>query len=231
MRLYLLRLGTIAGLEAPVPGYLIRTDDGRNVLIDTGAPADPSPQARIRVDEGQDVVAQLAALGVRPQEIDTVVCSHLDPDHSGYHAAFPGAEFVIQRAHYELALAGTVPRLEAARKLWDVPGLTYRLIEGDSELLPGIELVESSGHIGGHQSVLVRLANSGPVLLAVDAIPMAAALDPDERPVFPFDLDEKDVRESTRKLVALARDEGALIVHGHDAKQWAGLRVAPAYYD
>lgn len=230
MRLYLLRLGTIAGLEAPVPGYLIRTDEGVNVLVDTGAPVDPSPGARIRVDAGQEVVTTLASLGLTADDISYVVCSHLDPDHSGFHASFPGAEFVIQREHYELARSGTDPRFAATRALWDLPQLNYRTVEGDTELLPGIELLESGGHVPGHQSVLVRLPETGPVLLAVDAIPMAIAMDPDDRPVFPFDQDEKAVRESTRKLIGVAFDENALIVHGHDAKQWESLRVAPEYY-
>lgn len=232
MRLYLLRLGTIPGLHAPVPGYLIRTGDGRTVLVDTGAaPGGPPGGAPVRVADGEDVVATLARLGVRPEDVDIVVCSHLDPDHVGGHAAFPDAVFVIQREHYELARSGTVPRLTASRPLWDVPGLRYRTVEGDTELLPGIELVASGGHVPGHQSVLVRLERTGAVLLAVDAIPMSAALDPDERPVFPFDLDEKELRASTRRLVELARAENALIVHGHDAAQWRTLRVAPEYYD
>ncbi|MER6358504.1 N-acyl homoserine lactonase family protein [Streptomyces sp. NPDC001634] len=232
MRLYLLRLGTIPGLQAPVPGYLIRTDEGRTVLVDTGAaPGGPPGGAPIQVEEGQDVVSTLARIGVRPADVDHVVCSHLDPDHVGGHAAFPDAEFVIQRSHYELARSGTVPRLAASRPLWDVPGLKYTTVEGDTELLPGIELVACGGHVPGHQSVLVRLPRTGPVLLAVDAIPMSAALDPDGRPVLPFDLDEKELRESTRKLVDLARAENALIVHGHDAEQWRTLRVAPEYYD
>ncbi|MEW2252409.1 N-acyl homoserine lactonase family protein [Streptomyces sp. NPDC058733] len=228
MRLYLLRLGTIPGLQAPVPGYLIRTDQGRTVLVDTGAAREGGP---VQVGEGEDVVATLARLGVRPEDVDTVVCSHLDPDHTGGHSAFPHAEFVIQREHYDLARSGTVPRLAASRPLWDVPGLRYRTVEGDTELLPGIELIASGGHVPGHQSVLVRLERTGPVLLAVDAIPMSAALDPDRRPVLPFDLDEKELRQSTRKLVDLARAENALIVHGHDAEQWKTLRVAPEYYD
>ncbi|MET7455002.1 N-acyl homoserine lactonase family protein [Streptomyces sp. NPDC005574] len=227
MRLYLLRLGTVPGLGAPVPGYLIRTDDGHTVLIDTGA----APDGPLQVEEGQDVVSALARVGVRPEDVDLVVCSHLDPDHVGGHAAFPGAEFVIQRAHLDLARSGTVPRLAASRPLWDVPGLRYRTVDGDTELLPGIELVASGGHVPGHQSVLVRLERTGAVLLAVDAIPMSAALDPEDRPVLPFDLDEKELRASTRKLVDLARAENALIVHGHDAQQWRTLRVAPAYYD
>ncbi|MZD07211.1 MBL fold metallo-hydrolase [Streptomyces sp. SID5785] len=231
MRLYLLRLGTVPGLQAPVPGYLIRTDDGRTVLVDTGAvPGTPGAGAGIQVDEGQDVVSTLDRLGVRPADVDIVVCSHLDPDHTGGHAAFPEAEFVIQRSHLELARSGGVPRLEASRPLWDLPGLKYTTVDGDTELLPGVELIASGGHVPGHQSVLVRLPGTGPVLLAVDAIPMSAALDPDARPVFPFDLDEAELRASTRKLVELARRENALIVHGHDAEQWRSLRVAPEFY-
>jgi N-acyl homoserine lactone hydrolase len=231
MRLYLLRLGVMRKLDAPVPGYLVRADDGTNVLIDTGYPADAPADGPVHVAEGQHVLAQLAGLGLRPGDIDYVVCSHLDPDHAGNHDLFPDAEFVVQRSHYELAQAGSVPRLGAASAHWDQPHLKYRMIDGDAELLPGIDLIESSGHVRGHQSVLVRLPKTGPVLLAIDAIPMAAALDPDQRPVFPFDLDADDLRRNTRKLVDLARRENAMIVHGHDGPQWSSLKVAPAYYD
>lgn len=47
----------------------------------------------------------------------------------------------------------------------------------------------------------------------------------------PFDLDEAEVRASTRKLVALAKREGVtLIIHGHDQKQWQQLKLLPEYY-
>ena len=230
MRLHLLRLGLMRGLDAPIPGYLVRTPDGEHVLIDTGYPAGGSPDGRIAVDAEHELLGVLDRLGVRPADIRHVVCTHLDPDHSGNHHAFPDAEFIVQRSHYQLALSGSVPRLEQSRKQWDLPGLRYRQVDGDTELLPGIELIESSGHIRGHQSVLVRTAESGPVLLAGDAIPMAAALDPDTRPVLPFDLDEPELRRSTRKLREIAEREGALIVHGHDGPQWEHLRTAPDHY-
>lgn len=38
MRLYLLPLGTMQPGDIPVPGYLVQTDDGTNILIDTGWP-------------------------------------------------------------------------------------------------------------------------------------------------------------------------------------------------
>lgn len=224
MRLYFLRLGTVPKLGAPVPGYLIRCPDGTNVLVDTGA----APGGQIQVGPEDDPVARLAAIGVAPADVHYVICSHLDPDHAGNHDRFPDAEFVIQEEHLALARSGSVPRLLAASQHWDAPGLRYRTVSGDTELLPGIELIESSGHVGGHQSVLVRLPGRGPVLLAVDAIPMGAALDADTRPIFPFDLEEDRVRASTKKLVALAEAEGALLVRGHDAEQWATL---PAFVE
>jgi N-acyl homoserine lactone hydrolase len=114
---------------------------------------------------------------------------------------------------------------------WNDPRLHYRFIEGDLDLAPGVRLIESSGHVPAHQSVLVRLERSGAYVLAIDAIPFGNQRDADTRPIGPYDMDEAAVRASTRKLVALAASEGAQLIHGHDGIQWAGLRKSPEYYD
>jgi N-acyl homoserine lactone hydrolase len=233
MRLYPLRVGTIRAIGAPVPCFLIVTG-GAVVLVDTGcAPEPPGERLRPLVDVRPDevVAVQLARLGFAPGDVDHVVCTHLDPDHAGHHDTFPDAEFVIQRAHHDVARGGAVPRLALARAHWDAPGLRYRQVDGDVELIPGVELIESGGHVPGHQSVLVRLPRGGPVLLAADAIPMACCAEPDTRPILAFDLDAAAVRASTRKLVALAAVERARLVFGHDPRQWADLPKAPDYYD
>jgi N-acyl homoserine lactone hydrolase len=98
-------------------------------------------------------------------------------------------------------------------------------------LLPGIELIETTGHKPGHQSVLVRLPETGPVLLAIDAIPRMDQRDADTRIIGPADMDEANTRASTRKLMDLAAREGVtLIIHGHDPEQWKTLKLAPDYY-
>lgn len=235
MRLYFLRLARGKASGAPIPGYLIQTDDGTNILIDTGLPADPAEGLggrREGFEAGPEdfVVAQLARLGLSPRDIRYVVSTHFDLDHAGGHDAFPEAEHVSQRAHYEAARAG-LPRAQLLRSHWDHPALRYRLLDGDTELAPGVELIETSGHAVGHQSVLVRLPETGPVVLAIDAIPHSSMLDPDTRAIQPFDEDEALTRASTRKLVDLARREGAaMLVHGHDAGQWATLKLAPEFY-
>src|SRR5439155_18177742 len=124
-----------------------------------------------------------------------------DPDHVGYNDAFPKAELVVQRRHYELARSGH-PRFDRARAHWDHPALHYRLVDGDTELLPGLALIETSGHAPAHQSVLVRLPKSGPVLLAIDAVVMERLFTP-ERNAWPLDDNEEQLHASTRKLLEL----------------------------
>src|SRR5690348_9223133 len=146
MRLYLMQLATFIEAEAPVPAYLVQTDDGTNVLIDTGLPRElagayrTSPEVQMRMDEEDLVVSQLARVGVAPEDVHYLVCTHFDGDHAGNNAAFPRAEHVVQRAHYEAARQG-LERVQALRRQWDAPGLRYRLLDGDTELLPGIELI------------------------------------------------------------------------------------------
>jgi N-acyl homoserine lactone hydrolase len=239
MRLYLLVYGRNEASGSPAPGYLIQTDDGSNVLVDTGysremvgAYKQPG-YSGMRVDEGDYVTGQLALIGLLPKDIRYLVCTHLDPDHAGGHDEFPDAELVIQREHYEAARAEVHPRFGMTRAHWDDPRLRYRLVDGDTELLPGIELIASGGHVPGHQAVLVRLPQTGSVLLAIDAMTRdMAGFTPETRPIGPFDMDEAGVRASTRKLLDLAQREGAtLIVYGHDAEQWQKLRTAPEYYE
>lgn len=221
---------------APVPGYLVQTDDGQNVLIDTGVSRQligayrRSPEAGIRMENDDYVVTQLGRIGVAPDEVRYLVCTHYDGDHAGNNDAFPSAERVVQRAHHEAAVGG-LQRLQPLRAQWDRPDLRHRFVDGDTELLPGIELIETSGHVPGHQAVLVRLPETGPVLLAIDAITSRGQLDPDTREITRFDHEEAGVRASTRKLVELAEREGVtLIVFGHDTEQWRSLRKLPEFY-
>ncbi len=235
-RLYLMQLSTSVIPTRPQPSaasagcYLVQMGDGKNILIDSGLPADYTPPAGApQAENEKNVLEHLAELGLRPGDIDLVICTHFDVDHAGYHDAFSRAEFIIQRAHYELARSGD-PRYAAARAHWDHPALRYRLIDGDTELSPGLLLIETSGHAPGHQSVLVRLPQSGNVLLAIDAVVLQRLFTP-ERKAWPIE-NEVQLRASTQKLLDLvAHEHVALVVFGHDGEQWKTLKKAPAYYE
>lgn len=232
VRLYLLQLA-LGEEGTPIPGYLIQTSDGKNILVDTGAPLDGSftPNGGHKIHLFS-VVDELAALGLAPRDIHFLVCTHFDPDHSGCHDTFHWSELIVQRAHYEFACATEDARFTLTRSYWDHPDLHYRLVDGDVELVPGVELIETSGHVPGHQVVLVRLPQTGPVLLAIDAAAMEAELDPTTRlEDNGADLDPAEARESARKLFELVkREEVALTVFGHDENLWPTLKKAPEFY-
>lgn len=233
VRLYLFQLA-LGEDGTPIPGYLIQTSDGKNILIDTGVPLDgsfiPNSGHKLHITS---VVDQLATLGLTPRDIHFLICTHFDPDHSGCHDAFPWSELIVQRSHYEFARATEDRRFTLTRPHWDSPGLRYRLIDGDLELAPGVELIETSGHVPGHQAVLIRLPQTGPVLLAIDAAALEAEFDPATR-LFDngVDLDPAEAAASAHKMFELAKREGVILtVFGHDEVQWPLLKKAPEFYD
>ena len=222
----------------PIVGYLIQSDDGKNILVDSGMHrkhiADPgaafggTPFGQLLTPimrPEDDIANRLAALGLKPEDIDLLVSTHFHFDHAGNHADFGDARIVVQREAYDFARAnpGRFPE-----DIWNLPHLEYEQIDGDFELAPGVTLLESSGHVPGHMSVLVRLPNTGPILLAIDAIYTRETL---EQGIWQGYHDPERARRSGERLAEIAKREGALLIFGHDPAQWAGLRMSPEFYD
>ena len=230
-RLYLIQVAT----SPSVPCYLIQTSDGKNILIDTGLPSKMPEGFQPPADFppivlGRNVVEQLAEIGVQPTDITMLIATHFDMDHAGNLDVFTNAEVIVQRPHYELARSGH-PRFAGARSHWDHPDLHYRFVDGDTELMPGLELIETSGHTTGHQAVFLRLPHTGPVLLAIDSVMVQSEFKLD-RKAGRMDENEQELLVSTRKLLDLVQREHIdLIIFGHDAQQWQTLKKAPEYYD
>lgn len=230
VRLYLIRVAdmitqTLGNL--PIVSYLIQTADGTNILIDSGLPDELPPQFP-QIEMGETVAQQLARLGLQPSDIHQVICTHYDLDHAGRLAEFKSAEWIVQRAHYDHAQ--TAPRFAASRSQWDQPLEQYRFVDGDTVLCPGLELIATDGHTRGHQSVLVRLPETGAVLLTIDAVPRLALFAAD-RPNGGNDEDTEAVQASARKLLDIvARESVALTIFGHDGEQWETLKTLPEYY-
>lgn len=227
-RLYLMQVGEMPEYQIPIVCFLVQTGDGKNILIDSGLP-EIIPEEGSDFENGQDVLEQLASLGLGPDNIDTVISTHYDLDHAGRHAAFTKAHYVVQRVHH--ADAATNPRFAALRSQWDQPEERIRLLDGDTELLPGLELIETSGHVPGHQSVLLRLPKTGAILLTIDAVPFGEGFNRDV-PDDESNPDAAAIRASTLKLLELVERESIeLVIFGHDKGQWETLKRAPAFYD
>jgi glyoxylase-like metal-dependent hydrolase (beta-lactamase superfamily II) len=168
---------------------LVRTRDSLG-LVDTGYGGKLAQKLRQRhaLDEGAPLVRNLAAAGVTPDQIDWVILTHLHFDHAGgatyrdedgrIHPTFPRARHYVQRFEWEDALA-VLPELAGAYSLDDfVPieraGL-LEIIEGDTEIVPGIATQLTGGHTRGHQIVCLKSGDASAVCLA-DICPTAAHL-------------------------------------------------------
>ncbi|MFE6331687.1 MBL fold metallo-hydrolase [Streptomyces sp. NPDC057798] len=149
--------------------FAIRSDHGVT-LVDAGiGPAD-SPAASWAPVPGA-LPASLAAAGIEPADVDTVVLTHLHTDHVGWAVVggeqarpyFPHAEYLLQQAEVDAIeeinqqLRSTV--LDPLRKAEQL-----RLLGGDTSLRSGERLVATPGHTPGHQSLLVA---AGGELVAV----------------------------------------------------------------
>lgn len=237
--------GAGADYEIPVPFYLITHPKG-HTIIDGGNAVEVATDARGHwggicdvywpvMEQSEGCVAQLEQLGIKPEDIRYVVQSHLHLDHTGAVGRFPNATHIVQRPEYEYAFT---PDWFAAggyiRKDFDKPGLKWQFLNGVEDDFYDIygdgtlTTVFTPGHAPGHQSFLVRLPETGPVLLAIDA---AYTTDHwEERSLPGFLASTTDAVRSVQKLRTLAEKTDALVVTGHDPDGWKQFKKAPDYY-
>jgi glyoxylase-like metal-dependent hydrolase (beta-lactamase superfamily II) len=205
--------------------------DGQVVVIDTGF-SEYSGYKRGRALDLRPADA-VGLLGIARQDVAHVVLTHLHYDHAGNIGDFPQAELVIQAD--ELAYATgrpmTHPSLSHFYEVEDVIEVVrrvhagaVRVLDGDAELLPGLELYLIGGHTKGLQVVRVRTAR-GWVLLASDALHYFTNFA--ERNPFPAILDLGQMLDGYDRLAALAAWPSH-IVPGHDPEVFTRYAGAQA---
>ena len=217
-------------------GYVIQTTDGETVLIDTGFPAKYAADADVATAEddlgafGQVLAltddnlapAQLGLLGLRPDDIDLMIQSHTHIDHVGFMDGFPGTPILMSAAERALPR----PLYWSGKKAMEWPEADYILIEEDTVIGPGFEVLHVPGHAPGQLAFQISLPETGPVLLTSDAISRADELDTGLagscNPVL--------AEEHARNLIARASRDRAMLIFGHSPEQWPTLKKAPEWY-
>ena len=226
---------------------LVEHDDGL-VLIDTalGNKEDTKFLDIYGVEnQGLEGATQLedalASAGFLPRDVRWVINTHLHFDHAGGNTSmdpdlendprrhirptFPNATYVVQRGELEFArrtnertrasyLAHNFEPVAAANR--------WRLLEGDTEVLPGISVRLTPGHVPFHQSVLLRDRSETAVFVG-DLFPTVAHL---PLPwIMGYDLEPLRTLESKRALLAEAIAGGWRLIFEHDPRVAVGTPV------
>lgn len=153
--------------EYPVFTYLVEGGD-KLLLVDTGMAyserASNWHHHGSYQPEGMSILEQLAKLGYRPEDVDIIVFTHLHWDHCFYMEKFTHAEFYVHQKEYEFAMnpiplyykSYEAPQLGITRPF---EGISFHLVTGETEIMPGVRVFETPGHSVGHQSVEIDTAN------------------------------------------------------------------------
>jgi 4-pyridoxolactonase len=250
MKVYLLDNGTLMldkslatwnhnqGIEFRFPVYCVFVDhpDGK-IMLDTGFDKEwverKLPFEKPTQTEEQTVAAQLAKLGVKPEEIDIVVNSHLHFDHCSANKLFPQATFVFSKSELRHAF---VPdpweRLGYDPDLVWMPGMKMELLDiGDYEyeIVPGVSVILTPGHSNGHLSFIVRPGGGAqPMVFPVDVAYTRHNLE--GKVLMGLHSDPEDLLRSMIKIENIAKKIGGTIFYSHDPESFAEYKLAPHFY-
>jgi glyoxylase-like metal-dependent hydrolase (beta-lactamase superfamily II) len=205
---------------------LIRTA-GKLILVETGAGDKFDPKRReIYALQGQRLPEHLAARGVKPEQVDIVINTHLHFDHCGGNTrmidgnlapAFPNALYITQRGELEHARhASERDRASYFPENYEPMAKTgqWSLIEKEAEIVaPGVELIRAPGH--NRDMMCVRLTGGGQTaMLLADLVPTTAHL---PLPwIMGFDLYPMETLENKRKWIPELVRGDWLAIFAHD---------------
>jgi 4-pyridoxolactonase len=229
----------------PVYSVLVDHPQGR-FLFDSGFDLEHVRTVAARLEPRQEIhqtlAGQLALIGIKPAQITHMLNSHYHFDHCGGNKHCVQATTICH--HCELAALRTptpargysditfakdlheLPQMDAAA----VDAVTRRLetFSGDQEIARGVFLFETPGHTSGHCSLMVKLANRGPMLFSADACYSRQNLQ--MMCIQAGNHDPQLTRDSLLRLKTLAEEHDAEIFFSHDPESWPEYQRAPAFY-
>ncbi|MDE2638923.1 MAG: MBL fold metallo-hydrolase [Chloroflexota bacterium] len=208
---------------------------GLNIIVDTGFGNSLTDSQRrfLHIENADGTHKGLNALGIAADAIDIVIDTHLHDDHctgnfrladDGSRApAFPKAEYIVQRREYEDAINLNERTRATYRPDNYVPlyeSGQLRLLDGDSEIAPGVSALVTPGHTPGHMSVRIESASESAAFLC-DMASLAVHF---ERLAWmsAFDVEPLITLETKRRWQRWALGTKALLIFPHDAITPAG---------
>src|ERR1700730_1179982 len=235
--------GELATSNMVTPCFLIAHPKG-TMMWDTGEIPDsafktgvsPATQGAFTVD--RPLLPQLAAIGYTPKDITYLALSHYHGDHVANANLFAGSTWIVQQGDRDAIFA---PRQDTGKKLGGVGNPAYftgleksktLLLKGEDHDVFGdgtVVIKFTPGHTPGHQSLFLKLAKTGPVLLSGDLYHYPEELTLKRIPG--FDFDKEQTAKSRASIEDFVKKSGAQLWIQHDAAAGATRKKAPEYYE
>lgn len=213
---------TTAFVPIPLTVVVLKIGD-RYVMVDSGSGAGQWQPTATKL------MSNMAAAGIDPKKIDTILLSHFHPDHifglmdRGTNApVFPQAEIVVTSTEYKWwTEPGRVEKLPEARKAlgqrinavfptWK----NFKLVDGEPEVAPGVRLVKAPGHTPGHAAYHVSSGNDQ-LMISNDVAYVPALLAPHPEWEGSYDQDSATAVGTRRKMIDRVIAEKMAICGAH----------------
>jgi N-acyl homoserine lactone hydrolase len=235
--------GELANSNMVTPCFLIVHPRG-TLMWDTGEVPDsafktgvsPATQGAFTVD--RPLLPQLAAIGYTPKDITYLALSHYHGDHVANANLFAGSTWIVQQGDRDAIFA---PRQDTGKKLGGVGDPSYftELAKSKTLLLKGedhdvfgdgtVVIKFTPGHTPGHQSLFLKLAKTGPVLLSGDLYHYPEEMTYKRIPS--FDSDKEQTAKSRAMIEDFVKKNNAQLWIQHDYTSGIKRKIAPEFYE
>jgi glyoxylase-like metal-dependent hydrolase (beta-lactamase superfamily II) len=237
---YGLKVSEVADTKMITPCFLIVHPRG-SMIWDTGEIQDSafkdgvSPQKLNAYTVDRPLLPQLAAIGYTPANITYLALSHYHGDHVANAALFARSTWIVQKGDRDAILA---PRPAEPSRVPD-PKFFEGLANSKTIVLNGedhdvfgdgtVFIKSSPGHTPGHQSLFLKLANTGNVLLSGDLYHYPEEITYKKVPN--FDTDREQTAKSREKIEEFVKQNHAQLWIQHDYTAGIKRKMAPEFYD
>lgn len=233
--------GEVKATEFVVPCYLIVHPKGTlmwdvGTIPDSAFKPDGSPVTQgtgVILSATKPLKTQLASVGYKPADITYLALSHYHSDHTANANDFAGSTWLVRQAERDLMFGppqqGAIIATDSYSKLKDAKTTIIKTpdydVFGDGKVI----IKSAPGHTPGHQVLFLKLAKTGPLLVAGDLYHYPEERTTGNTPTFEYNVEQS--KASRAAIEAFLKQSKAQLWIEHDAATFATLKKAPGFYE
>ncbi|HEY7189332.1 MAG TPA: N-acyl homoserine lactonase family protein [Vicinamibacterales bacterium] len=250
-RLYIFENGAIKGLDPKLFNFTreeLKEVDFRNtsylivhprgtLMFDSGGIPDSQFKGEGPVTEGimsatKQLMPQLKAAGYTPVDVTYFALSHYHSDHTANANAFAGATWIVQKAERDFMFQDKPEGIIQPAQYSALKTAKTKLLDNEDFDVFGdgtVVIKSAPGHTPGHQVLFLKLAKTGPIVLAGDLYHYPEERTTGRVPTFEFNVEQS--KASRQKIEAFITQTKAQLWIEHDIATHAKLPMAPKYLE